>query len=588
MKLDKTHPLWIATLNGLLCIGAMSLIQTETYAVQNDTEDPATGVLESITQIDFEDSKLGELPDSWKLKGMEKFTASVSDQDAKSGKQLLLVKSDVEGAGGQPVGAVNLFTDVEKIRGKRIRFRASTRGSFNDEGQAMLWLREDLKSGEYGAFDNMMDRPIKTGDWGEHAIVADISNDAKTVVVGILFAGTGELLVDDVVIEVVDESVASTVKSQSTNPLGSKAAPGLFEINGAMEVQSFGGNAAAEDKDVRVLLPLPLRNRSQYPVTYNLTTEPVEALKSFRVFEDKANNFVAELTLQDVRKHKKVSVNFNSAVLVLPSDFSDVPDSAEVPVDWPESVQPWLQATWCVDSENERIQQIAREIRAETNDVLEIFQQVEVKSKDIFQSAKGFVQNLTAVEALDSKGSCTSNGNLVAALLRASDIPARVVAGYPSWSGPLQTHYIVEAYIPNYGWYPIESTFCKSPWPNHNQINVAIIPPEYESEKLAGMRTGVAGGVPFLSLTEIPENDGSYLAFGTLPDKPGCDHECQFIRKFENSAASWSSAAEWAEPRWNEWLGSKHEIENGRIAFGPMSTAIHADSAEGLVKELAK
>jgi hypothetical protein len=68
----------------------------------------------------------------------------------------------------------------------------------------------------------------------------------------------------------------------------------------------------------------------------------------------------------------------------------------------------------------------------------------------IFFNAQRRAKDLTAVEALEGRGSCTSCAKLVAALLRACNIPARVVAGYPSWTGPLQAHYIVEAYVPDF------------------------------------------------------------------------------------------------------------------------------------------
>jgi hypothetical protein len=83
---------------------------------------------------------------------------------------------------------------------------------------------------------------------------------------------------------------------------------------------------------------------------------------------------------------------------------------------------------------------------------------------------------------------------LTATLLRASGIPARIVASYPSWWGPLQTHYIVEAYMPEYGWYSIESTMCQSPWPNTHQVNFAIIPPQHEDRLMPGHAWALALG----------------------------------------------------------------------------------------------
>src|SRR5688500_10037234 len=170
---------------------------------------------------------------------------------------------------------------------------------------------------------------------------------------------------------------------------------------------------------------------------------------------------------------------------------------------------------------------MAAGIRAETNDVLETIRRVQEATGTVFRLAQGRGESLTAVEALDKQGSCTSCANLVAAVLRACGVPARIVAGYPSWYGPLQTHYIVEAYVPEYGWYPIESTRGQSPWPNCQQALVAITPPRYEDRSRAGARVGVAGGVPYLSLTELPVHDGSCIAVGAIEDARGCDHHCR-------------------------------------------------------------
>ena len=68
----------------------------------------------------------------------------------------------------------------------------------------------------------------------------------------------------------------------------------------------------------------------------------------------------------------------------------------------------------------------------------------------------------------------------------------------------MQTNYIVEAYVPEYGWYPIESTMGRSPWPNFQQALVAIVPSRYEDQAKAGARVGV----PYLSLTELPAMTG--------------------------------------------------------------------------------
>ena len=207
--------------------------------------------------------------------------------------------------------------------------------------------------------------------------------------------------------------------------------------------------------------------------------------------------------------------------------------------------------------------------------------------QETYRSVQGHVKKLTAVEALDARGSCTNCANLVAAMLRASNVPARVLAGYPSWSGPLQTHYLVEAYVPDYGWYPIESTMCRSPWANMYQVNVAVIPTEHESQKLADRRYNAAGGVPYLSLTESPGNEGQFLRRGTIVRERSCDHECQQVRQYTAEHEQWDATLHWARERWAKWVDSKPRSENGVLSFGFAADEITSRSLPELMKELA-
>src|SRR6185295_3057054 len=207
--------------------------------------------------------------------------------------------------------------------------------------------------------------------------------------------------------------------------------------------------------------------------------------------------------------------------------FADLPKKAALPAKWPDEAVAWLRPTKCVQCDDARIAAIAKALRIGTDDVREIVRRVLTRADEIVSNVTGPLTELTAVDALDKEGSCTSNANLVAALLRASGVPARVLAGYPLWSGPLQTHYIVEAYVPRYGWYPVESTLGRASWPNCQQINVSIVPIEHEAESLAGRRACAAGAVPFMTLTEYGAE--SWIAFErTL--KRYCDHEARQVR----------------------------------------------------------
>ena len=272
-------------------------------------------------------------------------------------------------------------------------------------------------------------------------------------------------------------------------------------------------------------------------------------------------------------------------MLVGPTGFDQVPKAADFPQEWPEEARPWLASTWCVDHADDRVKKLAIEIRGKSNDVMEVIRLTLERAGTVFANAKGQISNLTAVEALEKQGSCTSCANLVAALLRGSGIPARVLSGYPLWSGALQTHYIVEAWVPGFGWYPVESTRCQSPWPNFQQVNVSIIPPEFESKSKAGPRRSAAGGVPFQSLTECEGPSRDIWSVGTL--KPYCDHECRLVRTMQAPAPEWSAALIWAKQRWATWLKSKPALTEGRLLFGPAAeevTAAKPSDLQGTLK----
>lgn len=175
----------------------------------------------------------------------------------------------------------------------------------------------------------------------------------------------------------------------------------------------------------------------------------------------------------------------------------------------------------------------------------------------------------------------------MAALLRANGVPARVLAGYPTWSGPLQTHYIVEAYVPAYGWYAVESTMLQAPWPPEKQVEVAIVPPGYEDR--AGVRYTAMAGVTYLSLTESPGLDGSLRVCGTIDAGKNCDHVAASFRRFGRaSPADWRAALEVARARWTAWLASKPTPgARGRLATPLGESALDAETPAALARPLA-
>jgi len=522
---------------------------------------PGSAQKTGLVNGSFEKDRVGGVPEGWVIPKpcMEAgYALEVTRSTAAGGKQSAVL----HGQGGDPRIFGNCMQGIEAtpFRGKRVRFSAAVRCEPADgESRAQLWLRVDRPEKKTGFFDNMGDRPIRDGSWQRYEIVGDIAEDAHTIVLGLmLLGGGGTAGLDDARLEVVDGGVATTGAFADV--------PGLVVLRYAAEAKVMRDSAAT-----RLSFPLPLAYRDQTPLTFRLEIEPAATDARVAITEGPGPNRVLELELRNLLSGTDLVLRYESVVLVAPSSFDEVP--ATFPASWPEEARPWLEATWCCDSADPRIRSLGAEIRAAGGGLKGVIDGVLARSQSIIHAATGRVQVLTAVEALDKQGSCTSCANLVAALLRAAGVPARILAGYPLWSGPLQTHYIVEAFLPGQGWYPLESTRGLAPWPNSQQVNVSIVPVEHEGEALAGARPCAGGAVPFLSLTEYGA-DSALALQGTL--KPGCDHEARLLRPLEASAAAWSTAQKWARARWAQWLTSEPELRAGQLAFGPASDGLTA------------
>jgi hypothetical protein len=566
------------------------------YAATDNHDDPAP-----LLNPGFESGADASLPADWAAPEIPGYATRASEDHPLEGIQCATMICESEAAGR--FGNLVQRIDAAAYRSKRVRFRAAVRTG-RGSGEARLWLRVDRKTADgtpaMGAFDNMGDRPIASSKWAHYEIVANVAEDADRISVGMMFSGPGQAWIDDASVEIVGTDIVVTARSPQ-GPVGSGPAqaevkPGLFEILGAMviapaaktEQATSGRDPDTVMREQDVLIPLPLAYRDQTPLSFELFVTPPASAIAADIFRDGANNAVLKVTLADGRRGP-VKVTFRSVLLIGPSDFTSVPEKAPLLETWPEDVSTWLASTWCAEASHQRISHMAAGIRAETDDVLEIVGKVQEATGNVLRLAQGRGDSLTAVEALDKQGSCTSCANLVAALLRACGVPARIVAGYPSWSGPLQTHYIVEAYFPGYGWYPIESTMGQSPWPNFQQAQVAIIPPQYEEKVMAGARVGIAAGVPYLSLTELPGNDGSCIAVGALENATGCDHHCRAIRSLEGTHRQWKRAAAATRSEWEAWLDESLQFNAaGELRFGDPPDAQEWSSVAELLKGLER
>jgi len=114
-------------------------------------------------------------------------------------------------------------------RGARIRFSGYIRAT-DILGQAFLWMRVDTDSFFAVAFDNMHTHPIRgTTRWKVYELVLDVPMDGKIIAMGAGMVGTGQIWLNDCLLELVDDEVPSTDRSLSPSALDNAAQQRFWE-----------------------------------------------------------------------------------------------------------------------------------------------------------------------------------------------------------------------------------------------------------------------------------------------------------------------------------------------------------------------
>jgi hypothetical protein len=125
-----------------------------------------------------------------------RYSASLKSIDNKPGAYCMLLQSSC----------------AEKFKNKRIRLNGYMKSS-HLEHAAVLWLRVDSGVKIVG-FDNMImenPRPVMgTTDWKKYNIVLDVPGNATSISYGALIMLSGQIWIDNLSIEIVDDSVETT------------------------------------------------------------------------------------------------------------------------------------------------------------------------------------------------------------------------------------------------------------------------------------------------------------------------------------------------------------------------------------------
>jgi hypothetical protein len=91
---------------------------------------------------------------------------------------------------------------------KKVKFKltASAKVGLSDTtSRAGLWVRVDNKEGGTGFFDNMSNRPIKSGEWKTYSIEGEMNESSEKINFGGICQGNGKFYFDDFVLMVEND-----------------------------------------------------------------------------------------------------------------------------------------------------------------------------------------------------------------------------------------------------------------------------------------------------------------------------------------------------------------------------------------------
>jgi transglutaminase-like putative cysteine protease len=175
-------------------------------------------------------------------------------------------------------------------------------------------------------------------------------------------------------------------------------------------------------------------------------------------------------------------LDWRAWVFVKENTYADCPDFVPIPIpqELPDSVKKWLQPTDCVQVDAAIVQQIADSIRGGTTNLIKLADDICNFCWAIPWVWPHVPFALDAVYALTWGSSCTGHAHAGAALFRANGIPARSLLNMPTWSSNYDHHWIIDYYIPDYGWVRMETSTGQHPCFAQDEIVTLACNPEDE------------------------------------------------------------------------------------------------------------
>ncbi len=249
-------------------------------------------------------------------------------------------------------------------------------------------------------------------------------------------------------------------------------------------------NATADVTSFHIRYSFPPDYNYQVPIILEILNDSTADILNCEIQNDSLEpNKVINFTLGPMQKGNMVSLHFNCWVLIRNTNYSDLPRYVKIPKrnDLPADTKYWLSPSDVVQADNILIKIKAYELKGFTTNLLVLADKIASYVKwhrlpfYILQLTLGTLKGQDALSTLFRNGDCPGRSHLSSAFFRANGVPAHVVMvtrNYPFW---YQMHFMIEYYVPNYGWILSEVHNAETPYEPKNQIIMRICSLEDEN-----------------------------------------------------------------------------------------------------------
>jgi len=246
----------------------------------------------------------------------------------------------------------------------------------------------------------------------------------------------------------------------------------LIKAVGKLKIDEF---ASTETYEAYFLVPISFEN--QVPILIEIDSPQ---LIDYRFVHLNSPNVIIAARL---KRAPSTYLNWTAWILIQDNTHSDRPDSIPIPTmeQLPDSTRKWLIPTDCAQIYAPTVTEIATALCARTTDMIQLVQEIGRYCSEIPWTFTHTPISFDAVYSLRWGNSCTGHAHAGTALLRANGIPSRSLLNIPTGSDNyMDMHWIVDYYVPGYGWVKLETTSGKDRYNPKNTVVVFASNPEDE------------------------------------------------------------------------------------------------------------